>query len=225
MSDLVKTTIPMYSIFVGEHQALIMRLDTQDGETTLCIVFSKVSGKFFLQECIRNSVLDQVDFDSFEKLWNTVNLPDFHSEEETILDGHTAELLCMYLEVYIDLLKAQYNLNEVYEVFKEECCVQYHIPFLYKPAKDEPLEDFSNPKDLSALAIVSSPNTVKFYFDKTDALSLMDLSKDMRYKKRTRKHVLHSDLPSYSIEPIRTYTGLTGELIAYLFWMNEEFGW
>ncbi len=219
MSGLNIDPVGMYHIMVGDDPAMIMRLDNAQGESTLCVTFCRVGGRSFLRQCVQDGIFKRVDFESFEKTWEFFNFPDFHKEEETVIDGHAAELLCLYLEEYTELVNSDYNLQEVYDLFLLERYSNYFVPFRFKECADE-----YAPKDISALMVDPDTATVKYFFDKRDAMSLTELSKDRGNKKRTRKVVLHSSLPYQSVEPVRTYTGLTGQLIAYLFWIDCEFG-
>lgn len=217
MSDKETARIGMYYIVMGTDSAMIIRIDLENGDQLLCLTFSRVGGNSFLRQCITDGIFTKVDFESFENYWEFYNFPDFHSEEETVIDGHAAELLCVYLGVFVDLVNEGYDFKEIFNLFKAERSPQYNIPIAFDGCEK------NYGKDISAL-VVGGEAGVKYFFDKSDALSLMDLSEDKTYKKRTRKAVLHSALPYRSIEPARTYTGLAGELIAYLFWIDSEFG-
>ena len=218
MSNIATGPVALYHINMGENAAMIMRLNHVNGEVTLCIIFSRVSGRSFLSRCVEDGICSKIHYDSFEDFWEMYNFPDFHEEDETIIDGHAAEVLCYHLETYIELAKENYDFKEVYNLFKEDSYTEFCLPIRCHGSLD-----MNAAKDMSALMVNPVDGFAKYYFDKRDALALVRLFEDKFMQKQIRKAVLHSALPYDSIEPVRTYLGVTGELISYLFWIDQEF--
>lgn len=209
----------VYGIFFGNHPAVAIRIGLSAGASILCLTFSKVGGRAFLNQCLKDGLYEKIDFESFDNLWESMSLPDFHHEEESVLVGHASELLCSQLEVYLDLVENDYDMTEVCELYRQASHTSVLYPWEYFGCSEDKL-----PKDLSLMEVQFGKGSVKYYYDKSDALALVHQSDDARSKKRVRKEVLHCPLPYRSFEPVKTYTGLTGDLIAYLFWIDSEFG-